>query len=115
MTPEILNDLKRGILLTGRLSEVHVKTLQAVPFIFFDEVGSVSISYDISTDTSGAMPGLGSKIAFVISFKGDYQPDLLKDRVAALKNTVKTILWPEVKVIVEDSKGKNLDVEPNDT
>jgi len=105
---QILEDLKKGVLLTGRLSEVHEKTFRMIPFIFFDEVSKVEISYDIVTDSNGSMPGLGSKIVFTISFKDGYDPDLLDKRVGALRNTVKTTLWSEVEVKVFDGKGKLL-------
>lgn len=108
ITPEILSDLRKLVLITGNLSEVHINTLKTAPFIFFDKVKEVQISHNIKAEDSSGMPGLGSQVGFVIFFEEDYSPDLLKERTLALKNTVHTILWPEVSVTITDSNGKDL-------
>lgn len=104
-TEETLKDLKKMVILTGRLSEVHEKTLKNAPFIFFDHLKKVEISHDINTESG--MAGT-SRVIFTLSFEEGYEPDLLEYRVKALKNTVHTILWPEVAVGVYDEKGKSL-------
>lgn len=104
---KFLEDLKKTAILTGRLSDVHEKTLKHAPFIFFDELSKVEISHDITTDSAGGMP-MSSRVIFTLSFKEGYEPDLVNQRVQALKNTVHTILWPEVVVSVFDQKGKSL-------
>jgi hypothetical protein len=103
----ILDDLKKMVLITGRLSDVHEKTLKTAPFIFFDHLEKVEISHDIETNSSGSLPG-SSRVMFTLSFKDGYETDLQKERTQALINTVHTILWPEVKVSIFDSKGKSL-------
>jgi hypothetical protein len=114
--PNILKDLKTGAILTGRLSEVHVKTLQTAPFIFFDDLAEVSVSYNLVTDSEALVVGLGSKVKFTLTFKEKYKPDKHHEkRLQALIGTVHTILWPEVEVIVVDSDGDNLkDVKYNE-
>lgn len=106
---DILTDLKKMVILTGQISDPQIKTLQACPFIFFDNLDNVSISYNIVTDTSGDMPGLGSKVNFTLNFKDKYEPDQHHDkRIQALMNTVYTMLWPEVEIFIVDQDGKNL-------
>lgn len=113
--PDILKDLKRGAILTGRLSDVHVKTLQSAPFIFFDGISEVKISYNLITDPSAQIPGLGSTVKFSLDFGSKYEPDEHHEkRLNALFATVHTILWPEVEVMVVDQNGNNLkDVKYN--
>jgi hypothetical protein len=106
--PNILKDLKTGAILSGRLSEMHVKTLQTAPFIFFDDIAEVSVSYNLVTTPEASVPGLGSMVKFTLSFKEKYKPDQYHEkRLQALIGTVHTILWPEVEVIVVDSDGNN--------
>ena len=106
---EILKDLKRGAILTGRLSEVHIKTLQSSPFVFFDGLLEVKVSYNLVTDGSAEVPGLGSTVKFTLDFGSKYEPDQYHEkRLNALFATVHTILWPEVEVVVVDQDGNNL-------
>jgi hypothetical protein len=113
--PNILKDLKTGAILTGRLSEVHAKTLQVAPFIFFDDLAEVSVSYNLVTNPEALVPGLGSTVKFTLNFREKYKPDQHHEkRLQALVGTVHTILWPEVEVIVVDSDGNNFkDVKYN--
>ncbi len=105
----ILSDLKKGAILTGRLSEAHVKTLKTAPFVFFDGLKEVSVSYNLVTSGEATVPGLGSTIKFTLNFVDKYEPDQHHEkRYQALVGTVHTILWPEVEVIVVDSDGNNL-------
>lgn len=107
--PNILKDLKLGAILSGRLSETHVKTLQAAPFIFFDNLAEVSISYNLVTNSEASVPGLGSVVKFTMLFQETYKPDAYHDkRVEALVGTVKTLLWPDIDIVIVDSDGKNL-------
>lgn len=105
----ILNDLKKGAILTGRLSEVHAKTLQSSPFVFFDDLKKVEVSYNLVTDHEASEPGLGTKVSFKLTFEGDWKSqEHLPKRVEALLNTVKTILWPSVEISIFDDKGRSL-------
>lgn len=105
----VLSDLKRMTILTGKLSSVHEKTLKSAPFIFFDNIEKVSISYDIKTSSEASLPGLGSKISFTIAFSESPSDDpILEKRTEALKNTVQTLLWKEVEVYILDQSGNDL-------
>jgi hypothetical protein len=109
VNPEILKDLKKGAILTGRLSEVHVKTLQSAPFVFFDGLLEVQVSYNLVVDGAAEVPGLGSTVKFTLDFGSKYEPDQYHEqRLNALIATVHTILWPGVEVIVVDQEGNNL-------
>lgn len=108
MNQQVLEDLKRGVILTGRLSEVHVKTLKTAPFIFFDELEKVELSYDINTDPAAAVPGVGSKVIYTLHFLNDFENGMLNERVSALVKTTKHMLWPDMSVLVLGKNGKKL-------
>jgi hypothetical protein len=109
---DLLKDLNKGVILTGRLSEVHVKNLQNYPFIFFEGVESVEISYNIITDPNQSLPGVGSVVRFKIKMDKEKNQSIMEKRLDALKNSVKHILWPSVSVIVVDENEKEISVEP---
>lgn len=94
-----LEELRKITLITGRLSEVHIKTFEKSPFIFFDNLEKVEIHYDIKTDERSSS-GL-SWIKFELYGENLDTQDLLGKRVNALKKTVKSLLWNEIDVIVK--------------
>jgi hypothetical protein len=121
MTEQELENLRRGVILSGQLSEIHVKTLKMLPFIFFDEVETVEIDYDIKTIKDEPVRGLDpiyndSSIKFTISFKDlektdtTYDIDLLDKRLHALTKSVHTLLWPQVSIVVQTDNGIELNV-----
>lgn len=107
-TGKVLQDLKKIVMLTGQLSEVHVSTLKNSPFIFFDGLKKLELSYDIKVGDTAGMPGMGSKVAFVLHLDKSTPNDFMEKRVSALKKTVHAILWPEVMVSITDENGKDL-------
>lgn len=106
---DYLSDIKKGAILTGRLSEVHVKTLQTAPFIFFDNLKEVRITYDLAPEADAAVPGLGSRVSFKLFFLEDQtQSDNLEKRTSALVKTAKNIMWESTEVTIFDQSGRDL-------
>jgi hypothetical protein len=97
---QILDELNKGALLSGRLSETHVKNLKLFPFVVFDHVDSAEIDYDIVTDPGEIAAGKKSKIVYRISLNEPQQGDVEK-RVAALANFVRGLMWAGIEVSVE--------------
>lgn len=107
--PGILQDLKKMVILTGEISSVHEKTLKTAPFIFFDDLAEVSLSYDIKTSADASTPGLGSRISYTLSLPEDISSDpILDKRVDALKKTVQALLWDDVEISIFDKSGRDL-------
>lgn len=103
-----LDDLKKGVMLTGRLSEVHVKNLKNYPFIFFEELKSVEMSYNIVTDPTVSAPGTGSFVRYKLDVDVEKNLSYMEKRLQALKGSVQTLLWPSVQVIVVDQTEREL-------
>lgn len=94
MDNNILDDLRKMVLVTGQLSSVHVNTLRSAPLVFFDNLDHVKISYNIDTENP-----VSSVVEFQLVFNSDHiKDDIWEKRVDALKNTVKTILWKDIKI-----------------
>lgn len=99
-------DLMKGTVMTGNLSEVHVKNLKMYPFIFLDEIKEASISYDIVTDPSAALPGAKSRIEFTLSFAEGFPKDDMRNGIENLEKAIEILMAHKVTVIVKDKNGK---------
>lgn len=104
MSKLYLDDLKKGVIFSGRISEVHVQNMSKLPFIFFDNLEEVKVSHDISPESTV----IGSHIAITLKFKeGMQQQDNLKHRTEALVKSLQYIFWKDLEVTVIDTDGKN--------
>lgn len=104
MIGEIVTDLKKLVILSGRLSEIHIKNLQLFPFAFFDNLQSVELVHDldIEKDREGQM-----SVDYRLKFKkGCSKIDNLPLRCQALEKAVKNLLWNEVEVGIYKNKSK---------
>jgi hypothetical protein len=104
MINEIVTDLKKLIILSGQLSEIHIKNIKMFPFIFFDGVQSAEVTFDldIAKERDGAM-----SVCYRLKFKKGFSKiDNLQQRCQALENAVKNLLWKEVDVAIYKNKSK---------
>ena len=90
-------ELNKGMLLAGRLSEVHVKNLQTYPFLVFDGLlDTAAIDYDITPATKQQNT---SFITYNLFFKKD-RPENFEELKDTLIKMVKTLFWKDMKVNV---------------
>ncbi|MEM4601887.1 MAG: hypothetical protein QW808_03195 [Desulfurococcaceae archaeon] len=94
---QLLEDLKKGVILSGRLSELHYNNLKMYPFIFFDGLKKCEMILNINTDPNTSAP---SVISYILFFNKKKRNDNMKVRCDALKQSVKTLLWDDVQVEV---------------
>lgn len=85
-----LQDLTKLVMFTGRLSEVHVKNLEAFPFIFFNGVEEAKIEHDISN-----VKDIPSSISYTLILDGEN--DFLEKRYKALESAVISLFWKEIR------------------
>ena len=92
-----LQDLTKLVLFSGRLSEVHIKNLQAFPFIYFNaHIDHPKLDYSIET-TDKTKPTI-----FSYSFSFNLESnDQLDKRYKALESAVRSLFWKEVKIEVK--------------
>lgn len=103
---EMLTDMRKATLLTGQLSQVQVNSLRMYPMIYFNDVKRSTMRYDIVVDPAATANGKQSEIRYEVEFKEEGQPTHLDKYLTALKSSVHLILWPEVRVVVEDVTNK---------
>lgn len=86
-----LKDLTKLVMFSGRLSQVHVKNLEAFPFIFFNGVKEAKIEHDIST-----IKDIPSSISYDLTLDGEN--DFPEMRYRAIEGAVRSLFWKEMKL-----------------
>ena len=106
-----IKDMAKAVLLSGRLTEMHVKNLQTYPFIIFNGLEEAETVYDINTNRE-AQNDVHSSVDYYISFKkGSKQPNKQESikLIGYLTNAIATLLWHGIDVRVFNKKtGKQL-------
>ena len=103
MVREQLKEMAKLTILSKRISEVHERNMRAYPFIFFNDVRSIKIEYDL-LDTKGDQnnnnaPKNDSWVAYYIELEENSQNNLDK-RFTALETSIRDLFWKEVRLIV---------------
>lgn len=101
MTQEELKDLYKGCVLTGRLSEVHIKNMQTYPFGAFDGVTEVATSYDIVLDPSQELMGKKSKVKYEVKTAAHLSQEEKDIGTSFLKKSLSVIFFQDVSVEVD--------------
>lgn len=99
---EKLDEMAKLVILSGRISEFHIKNLQRYPMVFFDAVKSVNIEYDLEPR------GSAHYVHYYLEFQKGHRFKNKIDRLKHLERSVKSITgWadPEVKVFRKYSKS----------
>ena len=101
-----IKDLAKAVLLSGNLSDIHIKNIQTYPLIIFNGVEEVEAHYDINTDRS-TVRETPSFIEYHLTFKkGTRQPkkEELEKRMKYLTDAIATLLWTGIEVRVFNKK-----------
>ena len=92
-----IQDLTKLVMFSGRLSSVHVKNLEAFPFIYFnDHIEDPKLEYSIAT-TDKTEPTLFSYYLQLNLETNDH----LDKRYKALEEALRSLFWKEVKLEVK--------------
>ena len=95
---DILNEHKRLMIITNKLSEFQIKNLKMYPFILFDNVVEVKIEHDLD---------LKKGSGFVVYKIKTKEKQTEKQKKDTLKKWVQTLLFEDVKVKCRVSHGSN--------
>ena len=98
-----LKDLNKGMLISGRMSEVHIHNLKQYPFLAFENLDSVEISYNVQPLLDRES---GSYVEYILKFKKT--PKTLAQGSEILKKMVSVLLSAEVRVDIAYKKGNKL-------
>lgn len=109
-TSQIIQEMARLTILSGRVSDVQLKNIKTFPLIFFDNVSEVKIDYDLShkadvteDDANNKLvinkPTTNHYVAYYLELDEASNEDLDK-RFKALEESVRTLFWKDVSVEV---------------
>ena len=105
-TANIVKDMAKLVLVSGKISDVHVKNLQMYPLIYFDGVKEATIDYDLShkadalvdreNNLTVSAPYRNNFITYHITLHEGAKNDKIEKRFAALEASVRTLFWKDV-------------------
>lgn len=104
----LLKDLNMGMIMTGQLSEIHLKNMKTYPFIFFDNIDEIQMGFDIIVDPANVVPGSKSTVVYGIRFKDDKLPNNLQEGYENLCKCLNALFMREVRVLIKDHLGQLL-------
>lgn len=100
---QTVKELAQLALLSNRISDFHEKNLRAYPFVFFNDLDSVVLTYDLSRqlDSKDLSPGVEhNAVRYDLSLKDSASNDFLEKRFLALEQSVRNLLWSDIVLIV---------------
>lgn len=97
-----LQEMRKLTLFSKRLSNWHLKNLNAWPSIAFDKFQKAEIDYSIGDRSDECY------INYLIRFKGDKPPKDFQKRCKALEKWVKDLFWADMSFAVKSLDGKTL-------
>lgn len=95
----ILQELKKGMLLTGLIPEPIIQSLKYLPFIVLDNVKKVELDYDINWQVPEC-----SYIKLIISRSNQAEKEDLenvKERIEYLKKAIQELFWQGLPVDIQ--------------
>ena len=96
-----LRDMAKLSVLSNRMSEIQEKNIKAYPFVFFNEVKSVKIEFDLSkVDDNGLMNHGDHHITYHLEVNEDANKEHLDKRFLHLENATRLLFWNDLKVRV---------------
>jgi hypothetical protein len=86
--------------LSNRINEIQEKNLKMYPFVFFNDVKSVKIEFDLSkVDDNGLMNHGDHHVTYFLDMFEESN-DQMDRRMAAIEASVRSLFWNDLKVRV---------------
>lgn len=102
-----LREMAQLSVLSRRISEIQIKNLQHYPFVFFNNVKSVKIDYDLEyIERDETSPTKEKPVLFHSLVKYDLELDESKNqenlnkRIFCLEEAVRILFWKDMKLQV---------------
>ena len=95
-----IRDMAKLSVLSNRINEIQEKNLKMYPFVFFNDVKSVKIEYDLSrTDREENKNPQDHHITYQLELNEDSNSQLDK-RFFAIEEATRVLFWKDLKVRV---------------
>ena len=100
-TNDLLKEMARLTVLSGRISDVQEKNLKLFPLIFFDGIKEVKIEYDLMPKkTVDDSPTYSNSLVSYYLTLDEVENQNLNKRYFALEKSVRSLFWSDVVVEV---------------
>lgn len=98
-TIEMIREMAKLTILSGRINALQEKNMTTYPFIFFNKVESVGVDYDLAdsstSDQSSIKLSPHGRVTYHIE-STENNPDHIEKRCKALASSVSNLFWPTV-------------------
>lgn len=109
-TKQIVKDMAKLVLVSGKISETHEKNMKMYPLIYFDGVKEVKIDYDLShkadamvdrkNNLTVSTPHRHNVVSYYLTMIPGAKNEKLDKRFTALEASIRTLFWKDVIVEV---------------
>jgi len=106
----IVKDMAKLVLVSGKISEMHEKNMKMYPFLFFDGVREAKVEYDLSHQADALVdkdnnltvnaPIRSNSITYYLSLREGSFNERLDVRFAALEGALRTLFWKDLVIEV---------------
>lgn len=96
-----LREMAQLSVLSNRISEIQEKNLKSYPFIFFNDVKSAKIEYDLSkVDDNGNINHGDHHVTYQLDLKEESNKENLDKRFSGIEAATRMLFWNDLKVRV---------------
>lgn len=104
----LAKELAMGSILTGQISEVHILNMKMYPFVFFENLDTATVSYDVVTDPINALPGKKTTVCYTLEFKSKPLSETISEGHKNIKKALQALFSQEILLVLNDKDGRNL-------
>ncbi len=107
-TTQIVKDMAKLVMVSGKLSEMHEKNMKTYPLIFFNGVKEAKVEYDVSHKANALVdkdsnltvtaPTRNNFVSYHLKIEENADNPNMERRYAALEASIKTLFWKDIKV-----------------
>jgi hypothetical protein len=98
---ERLAEMAKLSVLANRINEIQEKNLKTYPFVFFNDILSARIEFDLSkVNDDGLMNHSDHHVTYFLRLDEETNREHLDKRFFALTNAVRTLFWTDLNVRV---------------
>lgn len=104
MSENILEELKKGMLLTGIIPEPIMQSLKYLPFVVLDEVKKVELDYDINLqvpECSYIRLKISRKNKINLAEKEGEEKQKEQERIEYLKKAIQKLFWQGLSIDIQ--------------
>lgn len=95
-----LQEMAQLSLLANRLSEIQEKNLKSYPFVFFNDVKTVKIDFDLQRNDIDGKHNPNRHVSYHLELNEENNKTLVEKRFFAITEATRMLFWNDLKVRV---------------